>query len=115
MVLNEEKRNRLVEVIAHDQTALDTAGGSASVVPLLVAQDSPNPPPVDRNKGVVAIDSNDEGTREGIVFKRQRVVVAATSNSASDGRPLSFRDHRPTPPLLTHYSRSKAVGRALLG
>jgi len=40
MVFNEEKRNRLAELIARRQAALTGAGGSA------------------KNKGVVAIDSD---------------------------------------------------------
>ena len=96
MVLDEEKRNKLAEVIARRQRALDGAGGSAPAVPLPAAQDLPNPPPANKNKGVVVIDSEGEDTGEGIVFKRQRVVVAATSHSATDGRPPSFKDHPPS-------------------
>ena len=114
-MLNEEKRSRQVEVISRPHATLDGAGGSTPTVPFPAAQDSPNPPPTDKNKRVVALDSDDKGTREGIIFKRQRLVVAATSYSATDGRPPSFRDHPPVPPLLAHSSRSKAVGRALLG
>jgi len=95
MVLNEEKRNRLPEVIARRQAALAGAGGSAPVGPLTVAQDSPTPAPAEKNKGVVAIDSEDEGTEEGLVFNRPRVGVAVTSLSATDDRPPSFRDHPP--------------------
>jgi len=93
MVLNEEKRNRLVEVIVRRQVALVGAGGSAPAVHLPAVQDSPNPPPADKNKGVVAIDSEDEGTEEGLVFKRPRVGVAANSLSATDDHPPSFRDN----------------------
>jgi len=113
MVLNEEKRNRLAEVIARRQGALDGAGSSAPSSPFAAIQALPTPAPLEKNKGVVAIDS-DENTGEGIVFKRQRVVMAATSHSATDGRPPSFRDHPSAPPLLAHSSHSKTVGRTLL-
>ena len=96
MMLNEEKRSRLVDVISRPHATLDGAGGSAPAIPLPAAQDSPNPPATDKNKGVLAIDSDDKGTREGIIFKRQRLVVAVTSYSATDGRPPSFRDHPPS-------------------
>jgi len=43
MVLNEEKRNRLVELIARCQATLTGAGGSTPAGPLAVAQDSPSP------------------------------------------------------------------------
>ena len=52
MVLNEEKSNRLAEVIARRQGALDGAGGSAP--------SSPTPTPLEKNKGVVAIDSDED-------------------------------------------------------
>jgi len=35
-VLNEEKRNRLAEVIARRQESLDGAGGSTPIVPLAI-------------------------------------------------------------------------------
>ena len=75
---------------------LTGAGGSAPAGPLAVAQDSPIPAPTDKNKGVVAIDSEDEDTEEGLVFKRQRVGVATTSLSSIDGHPPSFRDNPPS-------------------
>jgi len=80
MVLNEEKRNRLVELIARRLAALTGAGGSTPTGPLTVAvsaQDSPSPTLGDKNKGVVTIDSEDEDTDEGLVFKRPRVGVVA--------------------------------------
>ena len=88
VVLNEENKNRLAELIAHRQATLTGAGSSAPAGPLAVAQDSPSPP--DKNKGVVAINSKDEDTEEGLVFKRPRVGVATTSLSATDDRPLSL-------------------------
>jgi len=64
---------------------------------------------------VVAINSEDEDTDEGLVFKRPRVGVAATSLSATDGHPLRSGTIPQAPPLLAGSSRLKAVGRALLG
>ena len=97
MVLNEEKRNRLADVIARRQAALGGAGGSAPVVLLIAAQASPIPAPAEKKKGVVAVDSDDdEDTSEGLVFKRPRVGVMATSLSATDGHPPSFRDNPPS-------------------
>jgi len=93
MVLNEEKRNRLAKLIARRQAALTGASDSAPVGPLTIAHDSPNPAPTDKIKGVVAIDFEDEDTEEDLVFRRPKVGVAATSLSAIDGRPPSFRDN----------------------
>ena len=44
----------------------------------------------------MAIDSEDEDTEEGLVFKRPRVGVVATSLSATEDHPLSFRDNPPS-------------------
>ena len=44
---------------------------------------------------MVANEFDDEDTREGLIFKRQREVVAVTSNFATNGRPPSFRDNPP--------------------
>jgi len=59
----------------------------------LVLGPLPSPAPTDKNKGVVVIDSEDEDTEEGLVFKRPRVDVAATSLFAINDHPLSFRDN----------------------
>ena len=117
MVLNEEKSKRLAEVIARRAGALDDAGGSApsallATVPLATTPASPIPAPAKKDKEVVAIESDDEDTGEGLVFKRQRVVVVATSHSATDSRPASFRDHSHSASSPACSSRSKVVGRA---
>jgi len=99
MVLIKENRNRLADLIARRQATLTGVGGSASAGPLTVvvsAQDSPSPAPGDKNKGVVAIDFEDDDTNEGLLFKRPRVGVATTSLSATDGHPLSLRDNPPS-------------------
>jgi len=117
-VLNEEKRNRLAELIARCEATLTGAGGSAPIGPLIVvvsAQNMPGPAPGDKQKGVVAIDAEDENTDEGLVFKRPRVGVAVTSLSATDGHTPSFRDNPPSASSPRGPSRLKAVGRALLG
>jgi len=99
MVLNEEKRNRLAELIARCQAALTGAGGSAPTGPppiAALAQDSPGPAPGDKLKRVVAIDFEDKDTDKGLVFKRPSVGVTTTSLSATDGHPPSFRDNPPS-------------------
>jgi len=125
MVLNEEKRARLADALARRQGALGVAGASASfapisahaapspapsapivAVPLVDVRASPAPAPLEKDKGVVKIESDgDKDTVEGPVFKRRKAVVAATSYSTTMGHPTSFRDHPPntSPPhsLLT--------------
>jgi len=100
MMLNEEKRNRLAELLSHHQTAPTSAGGSASAGPPLAAtfaQGPLGPAPGDKQKGVVvAIDLEDEDTDDGLVFKRPRVDVAVTSLSTTDGHAPSFRDNPPS-------------------
>jgi len=114
MVLNEEKRTRLADSLAHRQEALALAGASTPsapisahaapspapfapivAVPLATVRASPTPDPLEKDKGVVEIESN-KYSAEGPVFKRRRVVVAATSHSTTVGRLASFRDHPPS-------------------
>jgi len=96
MVLNEQERNRLADVIARRQATLGGASGSAPAVPLTVARASSISAPAKKNKGMVAVDSDDdEDTGEGLVLKRPRVGVVATSLSATDGHPSSFKDNPP--------------------
>jgi len=114
MVLTEKKKLRLAEALARRQGAPTDVGPSIATPtdarPLVVAphaQDSPNPPAV-----VVAIDSDDEVTGDGITFKRRRV-----------SRPRTL----PTKPLLpltestllvlplpTNHLLLKVVGRESL-
>jgi len=121
MVLNEEKRTRLDDVLARCQGALSGIGASAPsapivAVPLATTQASPILTPLEKNKGVVAIDSNDdEDTEEGIVFKRRRVAVATTSHSATSSRPASFRDQPPSASSSRGPLALEVVGRAPLG
>ena len=116
MVLNEKKRARLVDALARRQGALGVAGASApsapidsayvgptpapsapvAAVPLAVVRASPAPAPLEKDKGVVEIDSGDDDSAEGPVFKKRRVVVVTTSHSTTIGRPASFRDHPPS-------------------
>ena len=99
MVLNEEKRNRLAELIAPCLAALTGAGGSVPTGPppvVVSAQDSPGPAPDDKQKEVVAIDWEGEDTDEGLVFKRPWVGVAVTSLSTTDGHAPSFRNNPPS-------------------
>jgi len=117
MLLNEEKRARLADSLARHQGVLGAAGASApsapinsaqaaptpapsapiASIPLATTRASPTPTPLERNKSMVAIESDeDEDIAEGPVFKRRRVVVATTSDSTTIGRPASFRDHSPS-------------------
>ena len=81
----------MVDALARRQGALGGASSSAPsapivAVPLTTAQALPMLTPFEKNKGVVAIDSDDDkDSEEGIVFKRRRAAE----------RPSSFRDHPP--------------------
>jgi len=106
IMLNEEKRAKLVDALARRQGASRAADGSAVapsptsstpivVVPLVVAQASLAPPPLEEDKGVVEIES-DEGSAEGPVFKRRRPMIATTSRSSTAGHPAPLRDQPPS-------------------
>jgi len=118
MVLNEEKRARLADVLARRQGALGGASGSAVVAPIVVvplatAQASPTLTPLEKKKGAVAIDSDDDED------------TGRASSLKSEGWPL-WRPHNlplmvalhcigiilPVPPLLAPSSCLKVVGRA---
>ena len=125
MVLNAEKRERLVEVLSirDDATAATAAStsptppatqttpvppstqttpapaSSAPIVdiPLATVRASLPPAPIEKGKGVVFITSDDEeDTMEAPVFKRRKAATTATSHSSSAGRPSSFRDNPPS-------------------
>jgi len=101
MVLNAEKRNKLIELVVRHKATLADAGTSAPASTPAAAASAPNssePSPVDdRLKGVVvAIGSEDKDTYTGLVFKRPRVGdVEAPSNSTSDGHAPFFKDNSP--------------------
>jgi len=64
-----------------------------AAIPLVTTQALPTLTPLEKSKGVVVIDSDeDEDTREGIVFKRRKVAAAATSHSSTEASPSSYRD-----------------------
>jgi len=116
MVLNEEKRVKLVEVLALREEAIADVGASTllvqptnqavpsptpsaplAVVPLATVRASPMSCPLEKGKGVVEIVSDDEeDTTEGPIFKRRKAATATTSHSSSARRPASFRDHPPS-------------------
>jgi len=117
VTLNEEKKKKLVELLAKRRVATGV-GTSTPTNPPPLATSAPNssvPTPVDSSlKGVVvAIGTEDEDTSSGPVFKRQRVDdVVVPSHSASDGHAPSFRDHPPNAsfPLLVISSYTKVGG-----
>jgi len=103
MVLNEEKRVKLADALTCRQGVSGAVGTSAPqalvsaavapsptpstpivAVPLVAAQVSPTPPPLERR--VVAIES-DEDSVEGPVFKRLRPTTTTASHSSTAGRP----------------------------
>jgi len=114
MVLNKEKRASLTNVVARRPGAPRVASASPppapistaaapsptpfapiAAVPLTAVQASPAPTLLEKGKGVVEIES-DEDSAEGSVFKRRRAMVAATSHSTTADRPASFKEHPPS-------------------
>jgi len=113
MVLNEEKRAKLANILTRRQgmfggasTSTPHALASATVapsptpststvaVPLAAAQASPAPFPYERK--VLEIES-DEYSTEGLVFKRLRPTTT-TSHSSTAGCPASPREQTPSAP-----------------
>jgi len=101
MVLNEEKRNRLAELIARRQAATGAGGLAPTGPPCLVvsAQDSSGPTPGAKQKGVVVIDSEDEDTDEGLGWVSRRphslpLMATPLSSGTIPQRLLSSRTPR---------------------
>jgi len=122
MVLNKEKRATLADALARCQGAMSDASASTpsaliDVIPLATAQASPMLTPLKKNKGVEAIDSDeDEDTREGIVFKKRRVAAAATSQSsteASPHEPLAIESSGESAPEGVHVPPAPELPSAL--
>ena len=88
--------------------------GPIVAVPLVTVQASPAPTPLEKGKGVVEIESNEDST-EGLVFKRHRAMVATTSHlQLRVALPLSGSTRQALLHLMAS-SRSKVVVRAPLG
>jgi len=66
-------------------------------VPLAIVKASPPPAPLEKNKGVVLIGSDeDEDIVEGLAFKRRKSTMVAIFHSSSARRPVSLRDNPPS-------------------
>jgi len=106
MVLSKEKKAKLVAALARRQGVHEAVGASAPsasiaatatpsptplvpivAVPLAFAQTNLAPTSLEKGKGVVDIES-DEDTEEGSAFKRRRAMVMETSHSSTKGTPV---------------------------
>ena len=68
-----------------------------AAIPLATLRASPSPAPLEKNKGVVLIPSDeDEDFVDGPAFKRRRTNTVATSHSSSNRRLASLRDNPPS-------------------
>jgi len=100
MGLNKDKRKKLADLLAKRRAAAARAGTSTPTTPSTLATPAPQPidpaPVVGGQRGVVAVETDDEDTCIDLVFKRQRVgEVVAPSTSVSGGTP-AFIDHPPS-------------------
>jgi len=102
MGFNKDKKKKLAELLAKRRAAPAGVGTSTPITPPTSATSAPittEPAPIDRQKGVVVmtVDSEDEDTCTGLVFKRLRVgEAAAPSHFASGGLIPVFRDNPPS-------------------
>jgi len=97
MGFNKYKKKKLADLLAKCRVATAGVGTSTPGVPPTLTTSAPHPtepaPVDDRQKGVVAVNSDDEDTCTSLVFKRQRVEeVVVPSPSASGGTP-TFKDN----------------------
>ena len=101
MGFNKDKKKKLVDLLAKRRAAAAGVCTSTPTSPPPSATFAPNttePTHVDdRQKGVVAIDSEDEDTCTSLFYKRQRVgETVAPSHSASGGLTATFRNNPPS-------------------
>jgi len=75
-------------------TSIPTSPIPIVAIPLATVRTSPLPAPLEKNKGVVIIPSDEDST-EGPVFKRRRTTNVAAFHSSSDKKAGSLRDHPP--------------------
>ena len=81
-------------------TPIHTSPNPIAVIPLATVRTSPLPAPLEKNKGVVIVPSDEkEDSVEGPVFKTRRIITVAASHSSSDKHAESLRDHPPPAPL----------------
>jgi len=100
MGFNKDKKKKLADLLAKCRAAAAEVGTSTPRAPPTSATSTPYlielAPIDDMQKGVVAVDSDDEETCTNLVFKRQRVGESvAPSPSASGGTP-AFKDNPPS-------------------
>jgi len=124
MILSEEKRVRLSDILArlrgisrdvgtsrHHALASATAAPSPTLstpgvsVPLAAVQSSPTPLPY---KGKVVVIESNENSAEGPIFKRPKPTPVMVSHSSSTGRSVSPLDHTTSVPLLPDLGGTSA-------
>jgi len=97
MGFNKDKKKKLADLLAKRKAAAAGAGPSMPVAPSTSTTPAPHPtepaPAVDRQAGVVAVESDDEDTCTGLVFKRQRVGGVVTPSTSAFGGTPTFMDH----------------------
>ena len=97
MGFNKVKKKKLADLLSKWRAAAAGAGPSTPVAPSTSATSAPHPtepaPAIDRQAGVVAIESGDEDTCTSLVFKRQRVGEAVAPSASASGGTLAFIDH----------------------
>jgi len=97
MCLSEDKKKKLADLLAKQRAAATGTSLSITLAPSTSATPAshpPNPAPTTGElRGVLAVESDDEDTCTGLVFKRPRVgAYAVPSASVSAGTP-TFIDH----------------------
>jgi len=97
MVLDAEKRRKLVELVSRRKATLAGASTPAGTLPVATSTPiSPDPAPIDQRQKWV-VEAAHEDTCTGLVFKRKRATnVVAPSHSSSDGHAPSFRENPPS-------------------
>jgi len=110
MGFSNDKKKKLIDLLAKRKATAIGKDTSMPIAPSTSVVPTPHPTEpasvVDKLEGVVAVDTDDEETCIGLVFKRSKVgEVVAPSTFASGGTP-AFMDHPPSAssplPLVVH-------------
>jgi len=100
MGFNKYKKKKLADLLAKRRAADAGVGTSMPIAPSTSTTSAPHPNEptliVDRQKGVVAVETNDEDTCTSLVFKRQRVNEAMAPSASAFGGTPTFMDHPPS-------------------
>jgi len=100
MAFNNDKKKKLADLLAKRRAAAAGEGSSTPIAPSTSTTSALQPinpaPAAIELGGVVVVESDDEDTCTGLVFKRPRAGETATPSASVSGGTPAFIDHPPS-------------------